>query len=358
MREFMSLNKYERAGGGLLMNGKDRRFWPFRPRTSIAFTVLILVCLLIIFVFLRATKNWPSEKSEPTVLIGILLISLLPVLLALVDVIIERGGVIKAGGVEIDFSKVPQIGMSGFSVPINVGLPDYAVDSSHTPDIFNAFNKIALFDVAIIDLKEGQAWWETRLLVLLAGAVRRKKPEKVVFVAKDGSIDKCFQGWGHPRELLPCLLRAHSQYPMSYHKAMAAARQWEMVEPTGDIQNPPQPPYGPLGLAGQHSWMAFDNTTGLPNPLFAEQLLAYDLGSKVESEEKPKRISLVRLEELFRPVLHKESIDERWSAERQLNEFLNSDSDFLAITQNGKYLTMVSRLTVLNSIVRTLVEKK
>lgn len=102
--------------------------------------------------------------------------------------------------------------------------------------------------------------------------------------------------------------------------------------------------------------MAFDQTTGLPNELRAEQLLATDLGDKMEKQ--PKLISIVRLEELFRPVLYKWCIDESWPSERQIKEFFDSDSDYFPITQKGKYTAMVSRLTVLNAVVRTLVEKK
>ncbi|GAI95946.1 unnamed protein product, partial [marine sediment metagenome] len=273
----------------------DCHFFSTNVRTIEFSTVLILVGLLIIFVVLRATIDWPSEKSETAVLIGILLFSLLPILLALVDSIIERGGVIKAGGVEIDFSQVPQMGTSGFTVPVNIGIPGQSVSDSGTTEILDSLRQATACGIVIIDLEEGQAWWETRLLVLLAGAVRLKKPEKVVFVGKDRGIDKCFQGWGHPSELLPCLLRAHSQYPMSYHKSMAAALQWEMVEPSRAGIVPPQPAWIKAGLAGQHPWMAFDNTTGLPNPLFAEQLLASDLGTEVENQEKPKTISLTRL---------------------------------------------------------------
>jgi hypothetical protein len=375
---------------------------------------------------LRATINWPGEKSETTVLIGILLLSLTPLLLALVDAIIEHGGVIKAGGVEIDFSQVPQIGMSGFTVPPNIGITGQAVADSGTTEILDALKQATTCDVVIIDLEDGQAWWETRLLVLLVGAVRLRKPQKLVFIGKDKGIDKCFQGWSHPMELLPLLLQAHPQYLRSYYAAKAAAHQWELIEPTSDIENPPKLPFTqktidkhrfkdndlvlkllkkgiiksvsyqqnltrfddsianenelrqrlekiagievePIvdiwqkcsqnGLAHQHPWMAFDYTTGLPNQLFAEQLLASDLGEKIEQTEEPKRISLVRLEELFRPVLHKESIDESWPAERQLSEFLNFASDYLAVTQNSKYSTMVSRLAVLNSIVKTLLAK-
>ncbi|MFX0206045.1 MAG: hypothetical protein ACFFDT_08655 [Candidatus Hodarchaeota archaeon] len=409
------------------MNDPNRRFWPFKPRTSIAFTVLILVCLLTIFIVLRATINWPSDKSETPVLIGILIFSLLPVLLALVDAIIERGGVIKAGGVEIDFSQVPQMGTSEFIVPVNIGISGQSVADSSTTEILDALKQATACDVVIIDLEDGQAWWETRLLVLLVGAVRLQKPQKLVFIGKDRGIDKCFQGWGHPRELLPLLLQAHPQYLRSYHAAKAAARQWELVEPTGDVANPPRLPFtqktiekynfqdddlvlkllkkgiiksvsyqpnltrfddsiadesqlrqrlkqiagieidpivaiwkqsSQAGLAEQHPWMAFDNTTGLHNPLLTEQLLANDLGQRVEEEEEPKRISLVRLEELFRSVLYTEIIDDSWPAERQLHEFLNSGSDYLAVTQEGRYLTMVSKLNVLNSIVRILAEKK
>lgn len=292
------------------------------------------------------------------VLIGILLFSLLPILLALVDVIIERGGVIEYGGMKLDFSKVPQVGMSGLTVPVNIGVPGQSVTDSSTTEILDALRQATACDIVIIDLEEGQAWWETRLLVLLSGAVRLKKPQKVVFVGKDSGKDRAFQGWSHPDELLPYLLQAHPQYSLSHQKALAASRQWEIVEPSGAGIVPPQPPWMQPGLATQHPWMAFDNTTGSPNELLAEQLLASDLGATVENQEQPKRINLVRLEELFRPVLHKESIDESWPKERQISEFFNSASAYIAVTQNGKYSTLVSRLTVLNTIVKTLVEQK
>ena len=52
-------------------------------------------------------------------------------------------------------------------------------------------------EIAVIDLEDGQAWWETRLLVLLAGAVRLKKPDKIVFLGTDAEIVDCFQGLVH-----------------------------------------------------------------------------------------------------------------------------------------------------------------
>lgn len=157
---------------------------------------------------------------------------------------------------------------------------------------------------------------------------------------------------------------AHPQYLRSLQAARAAARQWGLVEPVNPAIPansglvPAQPHWIQGGLAAQHPWMAFDRATGLPNELLAEQLLATDLGAKVESEEKPRKISLVRLEELFRPVLNKDSVDQSWSADHQLSKFFETDVPYIAATHSGKYLTLVSRLTVLTQILRTMVEKK
>jgi hypothetical protein len=84
-----------------------------------------------------------------------------------------------------------------------------------------------------------------------------------------------------------------------------------------------------------------------------------DLGDNVESQETPKpTISLVRLDELFRPVLNKDAIDQTWPADRQISTFFGSDAPYIAVTQNGKYSALVSRLAVLSEILKTTVENK
>jgi hypothetical protein len=75
-----------------------------------------------------------------------------------------------------------------------------------------------------------KAWWETPLLVLLAGAVRHKK---IVFVGKDANMDRRFQGWSYADDLLPQLVIAHPQYA----RRLGTARHWELVE----LQDAPDP---------------------------------------------------------------------------------------------------------------------
>jgi hypothetical protein len=100
--------------------------------------------------------------------------------------------------------------------------------------------------------------------------------------------------------------------------------------------------------------MAFDGATGLPNKLFAEQILQSDLGQKLE--QQPRSIDLARLEDLFHPVLHRDSIDLGWPPARQLEEFLNSQDAFIATTQQGVYSALVTRAALVNEVLRSLTQ--
>jgi hypothetical protein len=337
--------------------------WPFKPRSAILISIFILIILLIFLAIFRTTLSWPSQESERMVLLGIFIISLLPIILMLADLMIERGATVEYKGVKIAFSQAQTGTTPGITIPANIGVAGQPVSDSSTTQILDALRQAVSTNIVLVDLEEGQAWWETRLLVLVSGAVRHNQPKTIVFVATDGGTRNCFQGWGSASDLLPLLLNAHPKYRIIYQTALAAARQWEMVEPQGPNIQPPQPTWmqspGHLaGLATRHSWMAFDVSTGLPNKFYAEQLLASELGEKIEQIEPPRTISIVRLEELFRPVLHKEAIDESWPSERQLNEFFTNDLPHVAITNNGQFKSLISRTSVLNKMVGTLVQSK
>ncbi len=345
------------------MREQDRKLWPFKPSTAFVISILILIASMFALAFAKSKYSWPSKESEGTVLLGIFIISLLPVILRLVDVIAERGAVVQYKDLKIDFSQVQRTAASGITIPANIGVAGQPLVDSGSSAILGIIGGMKS-DIAIIDLEEGEAWWETRLLVLVSGAVRHHQPKILVFVGKDGGMEKCFQGWGYANELHPLLMKAHPKYPMIYHVALVVARQWELVQPQGPNTQPPepvwmQPPPGQApNLVGSHAWMAFDFNTGLPNKYFAEQLLASELGSQIEQVESPKTISIVRLEELFRPVLHKTMIDESWPSDRQLAEFFRNDLEYVAITRNGQFKSLVARIDVLNTMVGALVQNK
>lgn len=91
------------------MRDSDQKLWPYKPRMSVITTIILLLVLLLVNEILRSTIGWPSDGSTNAVLIGILLLSLLPILLAILDVIIERGGTVGYGDFQIDFDNMCSI---------------------------------------------------------------------------------------------------------------------------------------------------------------------------------------------------------------------------------------------------------
>ena len=343
------------------MSQPNQKFWPFKPQGSIISAIALLVGLLLLMVILRSTTGWLSEESEATVMIGVIVVSLLPVLLAILDIVIEQGGVIGIKDIKIDFSQVTQQGMENFNIPVNIGVRGAPVSDSDTTQILDALRGATSCDAAIIDLEDGQAWWETRLLVLLAGAERLKKPAKIIFVATEKGKEHQFQGWAHSDDLLWRLVQANFQYLRSLQASRAAAKQWELVEPIDPV-NPGVQPIQPVwitgGLASQHSWMAFDGATGLPNELLAEQLLAADLGQKIEMHEGSKSIDLIRLEELFRPLLVTEYLDLSWPTDKQISTVFDSEHTYISVVEKGRYSTLIAKTDVMNQMMRSMIEKK
>ena len=69
-------------------------------------------------------------------------------------------------------------------------------------------------------------------------------------------------------------------------------------------------------------------------------------------------VFLCESRELFGSVLINDHIDQEWPVEQQLNAFFDSDASHFAITQDRKYSTLVSKLTMLNELLRTMIGKK
>ncbi len=339
------------------MSDQDRKLWPFKPQLSIASSIGLFVVLLFVFLILKKNGAWPElDNSDITILIGILLLSLLPVLLVLVDTIIKQGGVIEYGGVKLDFSRESQTGMPDLTIPANIGLPDQPLDSSAVPAILDMLKEAASRDVIVLDLGEGGSWWETRLLLLLAGAVRLGKPCKVVFLAKEGGFDSRFQGWGHPDELLPLLLRTNEQYQRSFFLAGTEDHRRKLFHkqdtPSADPAiNSNMPDWLRNWAYNERNVILFD-ADDFPNDLFAEQYLAYDLGANIENETGSNIVSLPILKELFITVLHQENIDLSWPGEKQMSTFFESGAEYFVITSNGRYKSLIPRINLLNAVVK------
>ena len=336
------------------MTARKRQLWPFEPRWAVIAVPILLVVLLLIFALLRAASGWPGAAAESAVVIGILLFSLLPVILFLVDLLAERGAILEYKGIKLDLSRTGPANVS-VSVPSNIGMAQTAINDSTSAAILGALQEAVDHDVVVVDLRDGNEWWETRLLVLAAGAGRRQRPGAIVFTGRDGGVAGKFQGWATPAAIRDQLLASNQTFRAIFDAAEAAERKWSLLEP---VLVPNAPPGGPAtpdwfgGLAKHRSDWAFD--AGAPNPLRFERLLASELGERVEQSAAPSGISLVRLEELFRPILNKNRIDESKPSREQLEAFFADDAPYIAVTRNGVYLRLQSRSVVTGLILKSL----
>jgi hypothetical protein len=102
--------------------------------------------------------------------------------------------------------------------------------------------------------------------------------------------------------------------------------------------------------------MAFDQS-GLPNELATEQFLASDLGETVEMAGGSRVISVVRLQELFRPVIRTCSTEETAPASQQLRTLTQGDDPYIAVTRDGAYLRLVPRVAALSAVVVGMIEQ-
>lgn len=346
---------------GMGMMSENIRLWPHSSIRAVILSLVTLVLLILLLIALRVGIGWPSPASEGLLLLGLFLLSFIPVILVLVDSMMARGGILEFRGLKVDFSNAQDSAsaLPDVTIPANIGVPSQAVSDSSTHEILDALKQAVGSESVVIDLAEGDAWWETRLLVLLAGAVRHNQPKIIVFVGNESSHPQTFLGWAYASDLLPRLLNAHPRYATIYYRTLAAARQWELVEPSEILDSPPpQPTWFQPGLATLHPRMAFESN--LPNPFFAEQLLASELGTHIEySDAQPRTIDSQRLRSLFTSVLKVDTIDSTKTSEERMESFFKSDKPYIANTDaNNQFQSLVSRLSLLNAIVGNLVQKK
>jgi hypothetical protein len=163
----------------------DQRLWPFRARDALAASAAAMLVLLGLMAALKTKLRWPGDNAETSVLLAVMVVSLVPILLAVADIVIEGGGAIEYRGVKVDFSKSTGSHVTGFTIPPNIGVAGQPLFDSNSAEILATLRDATRSTLAIVDLAGGEAWWETRLLVLLEGADRLGSPERIVFVATD-----------------------------------------------------------------------------------------------------------------------------------------------------------------------------
>jgi hypothetical protein len=325
--------------------------WPYGTRGAL---IAALAAWLIVTLILAITSNylgWPNEKSIKLAALIVIALGLLPIGLRLLDFIATQRAVVDIKGVKIDFSRVdldqPQIRRETPGIPDNIGISGPIVSDTSPMDIIQTLKDVARTEIVVIDLKQGEAWWVTRLLALSAGAVRAGAPQILVFIGQKQSIDHQFLGWAVSGDVLLSILRDNDQYRIRYDKAMRISKQVFMY---GSNEFLPQQP-APFLL---HMEVNRYTNTANPDskqfaklgPAVAEQILMDQLALSYPEpslEEPPDRLTLGRLYDLFGHCLHNASIDLSWPKKKQVSCLLESLEAYTALVRAGRYESMIKK---------------
>lgn len=339
---------------------RSLRLWPYRRGTALLVSVLLLVVLLLALIGLRQAGALPGDRIGAWLLLGAVLLGLVPIFLSVLDVVVERGGTVEApGGVKISFAAVEvsaRVDVSRTTISSNLGgTPGVSVADTGGATILQTLKPVLGSDVAVLELGEGQEWWQTRLLLLTAGATRLGYPRVLVFTATVSGRTKQFVAWATPAELLRVhLSNADPRMQLAYQRAQALAGRYALGEPVAG------------GTQVTLPWAAPGTPTaatacppGTPPPqLIPEQFLLTELAALEPPSPQPMSdlaVTVPLLRGLFTAVLRQDSVERDDPDERWRSAILDGTDDYLAVTERGAYVTLVSRPAAINAVLRSLI---
>jgi hypothetical protein len=311
---------------------------------------LLLVVLVAAAIVVYLLLQWPPEALLGWVLLAVVLVGLLPVILLVLNRLATDGGSVGIPGVlELAFqaARSGPGANSAAHVSGNLGAPPGVdVHDSGGGNIMEALTQAVSNPVAVIDLGEGESWWESRLLLLLSGAARLGRPRAVVFVATRNRAPQQFLGWGEPRELLRCLLAmSDRELVKAYHRGRAEALKWQLGAPTDP------------GIAATVPWTpTYTIDPERSSRDLAPEALLMNVIATVESPGPVRSISIGRLDDLVGPVMRTTSVEDSAPEHEKLAAVLATTDAYIAVVDQGHYATVISRDVAVNAVLRSVVQ--
>ena len=328
------------------MRGAQVRLWPLGLGAALVAVPAIWAICAGTFYLTSLYLGWPGHDSAAALTYFSLGISVMPLLLLLLDFVAARGGVVGNKWLTVDFSKaIAEGGIASrdtFALPDNIlAEQDRAADSGGAKMI-EAMKRATTSEIVYLDLKDGNAWWVTRLLAFCAGAQGIGSPRAIVFVGRMENRERVFLGWGTPAALLAAILKASPDYRLRFHRAKMITRQLAMFGAGNSslmLQLQPPLPTQPLPQSiSLHQDVATnqayydDNDSVMLAKISIEELrrtgdtAAVPGVSMANLEDPPDRLTLVRLQDLFVPCLYSQTVDRTWPNAEQLSNWLDSSN--------------------------------
>jgi hypothetical protein len=282
----------------------------------------------------RTVSDWPDSGAMGWALLGAVLLSLLPVALVFLDGVAGRNGELEWKGLRLSFAGAATPAQ-GAMVPPNVTSPGTPVVDSGMQSVLRTSEAAARDRLLVVDLASGQAWWESRLLMLCAVAAAGPRQGAVVFVAELSGQPNRFLGWATPAAVRDQLLASRPELRAAYQSAAADSVRTALGQATTVPMLSPSETAPPLVPSGQH--------------------LAQHIG-RIEAEHR-KPLSASGMQDLLAPVLITRSVDRTTDPQAWTTAALASQDDFIAVTDNGRYVGLMTWRSVVDTLLLGLVQQ-
>ncbi|WP_102110103.1 hypothetical protein [Oceaniglobus roseus] len=326
------------------MAAQRSALWPHGTLAALGAAAGAFLVGLLLLLAIRSGTGWPDPAALNLAVLVLLLASLAPLVLCLLDFLAANRAVVGSTWFNLDLSRVAPspapAAIETVFVPANLGQPGELVSDSAPMEIMDALRRASGQPFAIIDIADGSAWWVTRLLAFSAGAQRRGAPEAIVFTGSRGGLPGRFLGWAPPAAVLERILADRPVYRARYDGAVRIARFLDLfgrmdvpgLALPGEVMRYATPPtdYRDLGAAALEQ-------------IVMDRLAQIGIDAEGSLEQPPDRLTLARLHALFDPVLVTESSDTGSPAAARVEALLKTPWPFLALTEDGAFRAMVRR---------------
>jgi hypothetical protein len=328
-------------------------FWPYSRRVALLLAVLIWVALGASLAITNAIAGWPNDSASGWLPLVVLALGLVPPALVLLDSFRTSQATVDLRWVKFDFSAAGVVRESA-GIPDNIVAPGEPVSDSAGRHIEAALEKARRSRILVVDLREGDAWWVSRLLVLALGAARSRTTEAIAFLGTREETDtRRFLGWATPDAVLRAILENRDDYRKLYELAATIERQLEVFGETLRTT----PTAAPPGLHGDTPSFAYQADPRRERILL--QLLADGSPSEPGSHENPPdRLTEARLEEIAGHCLHRKDVVELDAPSgEQTRALLSGNAPFVAVVQDGRFNGLLRRTDGERFILRQLFEQ-
>ncbi len=343
-------------------------FWPWGMRAALAATGVLLLVLVGGVALLRITADWPEARWEGAFVLAALLLSLVPLGLVVLESVASSHGSVSFRGVSLDFGAAAQaaaaaVNRSALAIPRNVAHQGLDIADSGHVEVLAVLRDASRAEVVVVDLEDGHAWWDSRLLLLCAGAQRAGRPRVVVFVATVAGQTRRFLGWAAPADVVPLLLRTSSELAYAHAVAATLTNRVQLTFPGRSGAGPQLQPAMPPPAEFSHfanDYQMFGQVGDLLLPESPATAFTRALASTVQPLEREHRttdVTAIKLLELLTPVLHRGHIDEQAADAEWLQAAVRLDSEYLGVTDAGVYRGLVTQVHLQRALLAAMVRE-